>query len=219
LSYAAGAATMGNAGVDVKMPANIRDEIATVATSVASLGKLIDARRSSLNADFLTGWDGFKKEFETFAHNHRMWVQNMWYASYEKTVEYRKRLDDFRAKFEALTGTKVPFPSPGGTPEGLSDDGKGFPWKTLLWGGLIIGGLYGVSRFFSETRQLKRELVGDRTLAAPKGHVRNPPPWVRDPDVWEQARLAVEPFRDTYANPETVTIHVYKQLGGRQALS
>jgi hypothetical protein len=171
VSYAAGAATMsGNAVVDVKMPGNIKDEITTVAAQVAALGKLVDGRRTSLPSDFLVGWDAFKKEFEQFAHNHRMWVQNMWYASYEKTVEYRKRLDAFRAQFEAITGTKVNYPSAGGTPEGLNPDGSGFPWKTLVWGGLIVGGLYGAAKFFSETRQLKREIVGDRTLAPAHHH-------------------------------------------------
>jgi hypothetical protein len=161
--YAAGAASMGNAAVDVKMPGNIRDEIVTVAVNVQALDKVIAAAASAgkLPSDFLAGWAAFKAEWAAFSSSHRMWLQNMWYASYEKTVEYRKRLEDWRKRFEQLTGSTVSYPSPGSTPEGLTGDGKGFPWRTLMWGGLVIGGLYGIAKVFGETRRLKRELIGE----------------------------------------------------------
>lgn len=162
--YAAGAATfgtMGNAGVDIKLPSHIRDEIVTVAKQVAALGKIIDdaTARGKVPADFLTGWGAFKSEWEAFARNHESWASRAWYASYEKTVEYRKRLEGFRQRFEQVTGEKVAYPSPGATPEGMGDKGEGFPWRFVAYGGIAIGAAYGIAKLLGETRALKREFI------------------------------------------------------------
>jgi hypothetical protein len=87
--------------------------------------------------------------------------------------------------------------------------------KRGLW---IVGGLAGiwaVSKLLDSGVSAKREIFGARPLFAPKALVKNPPAWAADPEIWESARVAVEPYRDSYDNPEVVTVHVYKQMGGR----
>jgi hypothetical protein len=87
--------------------------------------------------------------------------------------------------------------------------------KRILWIGLAFGGVWAVKTLIDSGVTAKREIVGERPLFAPKALVRNPPPWAADPILWEQARVAVEPHREQYDNPDAVTVHVYKQLGGR----
>lgn len=163
-AYALGAASMGNAGVDLKMPSNIRDEILTVGVQVGALDKLVAQAQAArkIPPDFVLGWTAFKGEWNAFSSSHQSWLSRTWYASYEKAVEYRRRLEDFRTKFEQLTGTKVNYPSPGANPAGVEPDGAGFPWRWVVGGGVAIGLLYGASKLLGETRELKRELVGAR---------------------------------------------------------
>lgn len=87
--------------------------------------------------------------------------------------------------------------------------------KTALW---IVGGIAGIwalTKLIDSGVSAKREIVGERPLLAPRALVRNPPAWAADPILWEDARMAVEPHRAQYDNPEAVIVHVYKQMGGR----
>jgi hypothetical protein len=93
----------------------------------------------------------------------------------------------------------------------------GIPWRFLIISGVVIGGVYALSKVLGSAAELKREFPTH--AAAPSHLVTNPPAWVQDPDLWEQARLTVEPYRDRYDNPAAVTTHIYKQMGGRQALA
>lgn len=202
----------------IVMPSAIRDEILTVDASFTALAKLIDARRSALPGDFITGWDSFKGEWSRFRDDHRSWLSRTWGMSYTKALEYRARLETWRQKFEQLTGAKINFPSPGATPESTNPAQSAFPWNKVFWGAAIIGGLWAATKFVGEARGAKRDLLGDRPVfgGAPRGLVRNPPAWALDPEKWESARLAVEPYADHYENPHAVMVHVYKQMGGRQ---
>jgi len=102
-----------------------------------------------------------------------------------------------------------------GTPVLTAEEQPGFPWKTLMWGAIIIGGLYAAHKAISSVSELKRDVMGERPIFAPTAMVKNPPAWAADPVIWESARTAIEPYRDSYDNPEAVTVHVYKQMGGR----
>jgi hypothetical protein len=84
--------------------------------------------------------------------------------------------------------------------------------KKIAYIGLGIGVIYGLSRLLSSGAELTREVRSFRP--APAGMVHNPPSWAADPEIWENARLAVEQS-GPYENVEAVKIHVYKQLGGR----
>jgi hypothetical protein len=201
---------------DVRMPGAIRDEILSIDRAFRSLANVISAARGqgALPANFLAGWDQFFAEWSAFRLNHESWLSNVWYASYQKALEYRERLDQFRQKVEQLTGAKLNFPAAKATPG--PTDKPGIPWRFLIISGVVIGGVYALSKVLGSAAELKREFP---TRAAPSRLVVNPPAWVQDPDIWEQARLAVEPYRDRYDNPAAVTTHVYKQMGGRQALA
>lgn len=153
----------GGAGVvDIAMPGNIRDEIVTIGVGFSTLDKSIQAARAGLPADFVSGWAAFFVEWQTFAKNHATWLDNVWYKSYEKALEYRKRLEDWRQRFVALGG-KVNSPSPGA---GAGPAPSGINWKTLLYVGAGIGAVYAATKFLGQAVEVKREIVGSRTLGA-----------------------------------------------------
>lgn len=215
--YGAGTEGLGGA-VDIVMPANIRDEIETIANHFAQLDQEIARALTDgqVLPSFVESWNEFAKEWQRFATNHSSWLDNIWYKSYQKALEYRRRLDEWRAKFEATSGRRISFPSPGSAPApSMGNPFPSIPWRYLAYAGGAIGLLYGASRLVNSGVAAKREIVGARPLAAPATMVRNPPPWVIDSDVWEQAKLAVAPFSHRYENPEATLTHVYKQMGGR----
>lgn len=155
------AAGMGGAGVvDVAMPGNIRDEILTIGTEFKILDASVLAARASLPPDFVTGWSAFRTEWETFARNHSSWLDNVWYKSYEKALEYRKRLEDWRQRFIGYGG-RISTPSPGAAPGG---SGPGINWKMLLYVAAGIGAVYAATKFLGQAVEVKREIVGSRTL-------------------------------------------------------
>jgi hypothetical protein len=160
-------AAVGAGVVDLVMPGNIRDEILTIGVAFSTLDKAIQAARASLPADFVPGWAAFFVEWQTFAKNHSSWLSNTWYKSYEKALEYRKRLEDWREKFIALGG-KVSTPSPGVSPGPPSASG-GINWKTLLYVGAGIGAVYAATKFLGQAVEVKREIVGSKP-ALPAAH-------------------------------------------------
>jgi len=92
-------------------------------------------------------------------------------------------------------------------------------WKAWQWGllaAVIAGGTFAVYKLWPKRREeLEDGGMGNVGLYhAPAYMVTNPPPWATNPELWEQARLAVEPYKDRYRNPQAVTTHIYKQLGG-----
>jgi hypothetical protein len=201
--------------VDIASPGNIRDEIATIAFQFKALDQQVQARRAKLPADYLQGWALFLAEWQAFATNHASWTDNLFYKSYAKALEYRQRLEEWRAKLVELTGQAVNYPNagPGQKPAATPS----IPWKPIIYGAVAIGGLWALARLFGSASELKREFTGSSAgrLQAPADMVTNPPPWARDPELWEQARIAVQPYAGRYDNPQAVTTHVYKQLGGR----
>lgn len=165
--YGMGAATVGESTFgpfDVRMPGAIRDEIVTIDKNFGAMNRMIVDQAAKLPADFNAGWRAIYSEWQTFQGNHSTWVSNVWYASYQKALEYRKRLDDWRLKFEQLVGTKINYPTPGPT-AGPPAPAGGFPWKFVLYTGGGIAALWGISKVLASTTELKRELVGSRTLA------------------------------------------------------
>jgi hypothetical protein len=137
-------------------------------------------------------------------------------------VRYRENLEKKEDSGTVVTPTKVPGPiqkpigknqpeSPLAPSPGVSLQPKsmnGFPWKWVLIGGGVLAGGYLAWKFWPGRRAVEM-------IAAPTEHIRNPPPWVQDADIWESAKLAVEPYKGRYDNPDAVITHVYKQMGGR----
>ncbi len=170
MSYDAGlrGAALGAGAVDVAMPGNIRDEIVTIGVAFSTLDKAIQAARASLPPDFVSGWAAFLKEWQGFANAHATWLSNVWYKSYEKALEYRKRLEDWRQKFIGLGG-KISTPSPGAAPGGA---GGGINWKLLLYVGAGVGAVWAATKFLGQTVELKREMVGARPVTEQIASVR-----------------------------------------------
>jgi hypothetical protein len=149
--------------VDVVMPSGVKDEILSVATGIKSLDRAIELRKEKLPAEFVANWQDFRQEWERFAADHDSWLSRTWYKSYQKTLEYRRRLDDWRQQLEQLAGS-IPSPNlgPGQKPAGLPS----IPWKPIAYGALAIAGLYAVARVFSSGAELKREFPSHRQLEA-----------------------------------------------------
>lgn len=141
--------------VDVAMPSNISDEIATVASGVKTLDRVIEDRRGRLPPQFMSAWGDFRDEWNAFAQNHDSWLSRTWYKSYQKTLEYRRRLEDWRAQLEQLSSpVNVPNLGPGQKAAGLPSE---IPWKPIGYGVLAIAGLYAVARVLQGGAELKRE--------------------------------------------------------------
>lgn len=105
---------------------------------------------------------------------------------------------------------KPPGKGAPGTKQGVSlppRSAGGFPWRWLLIGGGLAVGGYIVYKMWP-TRQATH-------LLAPTEQVNNPPTWAMDTDIWESAKIAVQPYKARYDNPDAVITHVYKQMGGR----
>jgi hypothetical protein len=120
------------AAVDIRMPGDIKAEMDTVDASIKQFDTEI--RASTLVVEFKSAWDGFLGEWKKFYGEHQAWSSRLWYAAYDKTLEYRKRLAEWRAAFVAAGGHPV---SPG-LPRPSVDQDSHIPW--VIFGGALIGG-------------------------------------------------------------------------------
>jgi hypothetical protein len=149
--------------VDVRMPGAIKDEILSIGTAFKTLDREIQARKAKLSPQWLAAWQDFRAGWERFAADHASWLSNAWYASYQKAIEFRQRLDGWRAQLETITG---PLNLPTLSPRPLDvAPSSGIPWKTVLYVGLGIGGVIAVSRLLSNATEAKREIIGARGAA------------------------------------------------------
>lgn len=127
-------------------PGAILAEMRTVRGIIAQLDRDIVASR--VDDAFKAGWRAFVDEYEAFFKEHQGWLDRFWFASYEKTVEYRRRALDWRQKFTALGGrvtapVDTPPAGPGATLSAYA--------KWLLAG----GGVYLAIRLGTYLRQLE----------------------------------------------------------------
>jgi hypothetical protein len=122
--------TRGAGIIDIQSPGSIKAEMETVDSVIRQLDS--DIQASNVDAAFKRSWRVFVDEWEKFYKDHAGWFDRLWYSSYEKTVEFRKRALAWREKFVAL----------GGSPSGPADQPpKSFTeelWKYGKW--LLLGG-------------------------------------------------------------------------------
>jgi hypothetical protein len=96
-----------NALVDFKMPGAIYDEMETVQGIVRQLDE--DVRSSHVRDEFKRAWSLFADEWRRFYEGHRGWWSRTWYAVYEKTIDFRKRVEQWRVALLAEGGhTSLP---------------------------------------------------------------------------------------------------------------
>lgn len=117
---------------DIRMPGDIKAEMDTVDASVKQLDTEI--RTSSVVAEFKTAWQGFLAEWRRFYDDHKAWSSRLWYAAYDKTLEYRRRLGEWRQAFVTAGG----HPAGPALPKPSVEQTSHFPW--LIVGGAALGG-------------------------------------------------------------------------------
>jgi len=120
------------AALDIRMPGDIKAEMNTVDGAVKQLD--LEIKASGVPAEFKSAWAGFLGEWRKFYGEHQSWSSRLWYAAYDKTLEYRKRLGEWRTAFVAAGGRAV---GPG-LPKPSVEQESHFPW--MLVGGAIVGG-------------------------------------------------------------------------------
>jgi len=98
-----------------------------------------DVRFKTYQGAFVHSWGEFEREWEGFKGGHSKWHQRMWRGSYDQALDYRKRVVQWRQKFEGLGGTPsapVPhIPKEGGPLGDLS-------LSSVLW---VAGGIAAVA--------------------------------------------------------------------------
>ena len=132
---------LGRRNALVQMPGDILDEMKTTHAIIEQLGRDVAGAGTAVPATFRSGWQAFAAEWRRFYDEHQSWLSRTWYASYEKTLEYRKRAADWRHKLEQLGGqTTAPPDDP---PRPLGAVGAvTMPWRELaIAGGALAGGL------------------------------------------------------------------------------
>ncbi len=138
-------------------PGAILAEMRTVRGIVAQLDRDISA--SQVDDAFKASWRTFVDEYEAFFKDHQGWLDRFWFASYEKTAEYRRRALDWRTKFTNLGGrASAPVDTP---PEGPGARVSAYA-KWILVG----GGAYLAIRAAAYLRQLEASHRPERPAPA-----------------------------------------------------
>jgi len=128
------AAVAGMGDIGIQSPSAILAEMQAVGTQVHSLNAEVQANKAKLPDDFLRGWNAFFNEYLTFYGQNEGLLARMWISVYDKTLEYRKQVNDWRDRFEKLVGKKLTTPRATDEPPG----GSGIKLPEL---GTIVTGL------------------------------------------------------------------------------
>jgi hypothetical protein len=120
----------------INTPGSIGADIQTVAMLVHDLDA--DIAASKANQQFKTAWRGFVDEWEKFVKDTGYWGR-WWFATKEKTDEFRRRVHDWRVMFVAEGGKPT---TPEDHPPTSSSDGAGW-WKLAAVGigAAVVGGV------------------------------------------------------------------------------
>ena len=171
------------------------------------------------NDSVWTPWQAFYRDFSGWTS-----IDKLRDSTYRRAEAYRQLGLRFRENLQKkeASGTQVTptnVPDPIHLPKlpdqrqlvdtASSRKGGGFPWKWLLIGGGVAAGGYALWKFWPG-RQVAEHVVSQ---ARP-----NPPDWVMDPDMWEDAKIAIEPYRNRYPSEhaaQAAVIHTYKSMGGK----
>lgn len=123
-------------GALVVTPGAILAEMNTVDAAVKQLDS--DVMASAARDAFKKSWRGFVTEWQAFYKDHASWTDRLWGAPYEKTLDYRRRVGEWRTAFEREGGqaSGPQISVPGGEREGPGS------WKAVLVlaGGLLVAG-------------------------------------------------------------------------------
>jgi hypothetical protein len=123
-------------GALIVTPGAMLDELNSVNNGVNQLD--IDITSSKVRDGFKQAWKAFKAEWKKFYDSKQGFFSRTWGSTMEKAVEYRKRVDQWRAAFSRegglTTGPTLEVPEP--------PKSGGGTWKWWAVGGLLAGGAY-----------------------------------------------------------------------------
>lgn len=128
-------ATSGeDVGALIVTPGAMKDELETVQAGVRQLDA--DIMSSKTRDAFKKAWQIFAGEWKRFYDSHQSLTSRLWHATYEKTIEYRKRLDEWRNALQRegvqSTGPLLAVPQP------PAPSGSSLKWWAI--GGLVVAG-------------------------------------------------------------------------------
>lgn len=120
-------------------PAEVAQEISAVDAGVKVLSADVLNQASRLPPDFLTSWGAFVKEWEGFRKSVG-WLRRHERGSYEKALEYRFRLAEWREAFEKKGGEPSGPALASAAPVNQSKPGEDLT-SVLKWGAIAAGAL------------------------------------------------------------------------------
>ncbi len=112
-------------GALVVTPGAMLAEMNTIDATVRQLD--IEIMSSVVNVEFKDAWRRFVAEWQVFHQNHEDWWDRTWGVIYDKVLDYRRRVEEWRGQFHRAGGHSVspPLPAaPGGPP---------VAWNKLYW--------------------------------------------------------------------------------------
>lgn len=126
-------------------PGAARDEQESVNTAVASLDS--DVRASMAPVAFKVSWEAFRAEWAAFFDDQggvMGWLDRFATArAYEKTLDYRKQLEAWRARFMEAGGAPS---GPGLVPKPKTDESASQALKYVAITAVALGAVYVVSK-------------------------------------------------------------------------
>ena len=132
----AGQQSGADLGALIVTPGAMLDELNTVNNGVKQLDADISA--SKVREAFKKAWADFMVEWKKFYDSKQGFFSRTWGSTMEKTIEYRKRVDEWRAAFNRegglTTGPTLNVPEP--------KSATGGSWRWWAVGGLLAGGAY-----------------------------------------------------------------------------
>jgi len=117
-------------------PGAIRAEQDTVLALVQQLDT--DIQGAKVRPEFKRAWDVFREEYKRF-YDESGWWSRWWFVAYEKTLEYRRRIIQWRQAFEA-EGGHASGPTPAASP-GTTDSHLG-TYLALAGGAFAVAVLW-----------------------------------------------------------------------------
>jgi hypothetical protein len=141
--------------IEIQSPGNIKAEMATTASVIRQLDA--DIAASAVDGAFKSAWRNFVDEWERFRKEHGDWLDRLWYSTYEKTIEYRRRALTWRNKFVAAGG--VPS-SPTDAPPSTAGEQVGATLDKLVrvvgWGGALYAAYKVISTLTRKSADTRR---------------------------------------------------------------
>ncbi len=103
---------------------------------------------------FVKSWDRFYMEWDNWFAGNKNWTARMWGGAWEKAIEYRKRANQWRARFEALDPKRNKLPSPKPTiPENSWEELGSDVQRWFKWGVTAVAALAIVPPILSALRR------------------------------------------------------------------